>query len=151
MSAVYGLEEQPLHTDGAHLHRPPDVIALCASEPSATPTIVWAGSSTYPTVPAYARSGIFTVRTKQGSFLTSAVDGGRIRYDPVCMSPSDGMAREAVGYFTSLRASAEEHHWDSPNLVLLIDNRRCLHARSAVAEGDETRRLERLTFRLEKS
>lgn len=149
MSSVYGLEEQPLHTDGAHLASPPDVIALWSGEPNATPTYVWAASSTYVTAPAYMRSGIFTVRSKRGSFLASALTGNRLRFDPVCMSPADGLAHRSVEFISSLRAEAVAHDWAEPETVLLIDNRRCLHARGAVEEQDTDRRLERATFRME--
>lgn len=149
MSAIYGLEEQPLHTDGAHLSAPPDVIALWSGVSNTTPTLIWAPASNYRH-PGYVSTGIFSVRSKGGSFLASAMSGGRLRFDPVCMSPGDGLARKAAGYFQGLRQDVVEHHWNEPDTVLLIDNRRCMHARGAVAEGDENRQLERLTLRLER-
>jgi hypothetical protein len=41
LSAVYGLGQQPLHTDGAHLHEPPDFVVLVCQRPNATPTQLW--------------------------------------------------------------------------------------------------------------
>jgi hypothetical protein len=40
-SAQYGLGQQPLHTDGAHLADPPDVVVLASAHPSPTPTLLW--------------------------------------------------------------------------------------------------------------
>lgn len=67
------------------------------------------------------------------------------------MSPADGYARTTVEYFARLRSGAVEHRWEEPNTLLLIDNTVCLHGRGAVGQGDEDRRLERATLRLEKS
>src|SRR3954467_13001904 len=37
LSAIYGRGEQSLHTDGAHLSVPPDIVVLVNETPSATP------------------------------------------------------------------------------------------------------------------
>lgn len=147
MSAHYGMGAQPLHTDGAHLRVPPDVVVLYAPQPNDTPTMVWSGISEgmAPWHPEFAQHGVFTVRNGQQSFLAAAAEGAQLRFDPVCMSAADNYARQSVDYFTS--RPAKPHYWDSGNKLLIIDNRRSLHARAAVAEGDESRKLERLTFR----
>lgn len=149
MSAIYGLDEQPMHTDGAHLGVPPDVIALWSADPSPTPTLIWAPLQSSKGYPDYLRTGLFSVRSKGGTFLAPALKDDQLRFDPVCMSPGDGLARKASEYFESLRSEAVRHEWTESNALLLIDNRRCLHARGAVAENDDQRRLERVTFRLE--
>lgn len=41
LSKVYGMGAQPLHTDGAHLAKPPDFVALWSAEPNLTSTFVW--------------------------------------------------------------------------------------------------------------
>ena len=41
LSAVYGLGQQPLHTDGAHLSISPNVVVLISVRPSSTPTRIW--------------------------------------------------------------------------------------------------------------
>lgn len=149
MSAVYGLNAQPLHTDGAHLTTPPDVVVLYSEEPNATPTLVWSLTTNEPSgsLPEFAYTGIFTVRNGRDSFLASAAEGARLRYDPVCMSPADPLARKAAAYFGGVRGNP--HAWDTPNKLLLINNRKCLHARDAVAEGDASRALKRLTLKWE--
>jgi len=147
MSAQYGVNAQPLHTDGAHLRVPPDVVVLAAAEPNNTATILWSATSggISDWHPEFAQFGIFTVRNGRDSFLAPAAEGARMRVDPVCMSPADGYARQAEEYFQALPTIS--HQWSSPDTLLVINNRLCLHARGAIAAGDEDRTLERLTFR----
>lgn len=152
MSAVFGNGKQPLHTDGAHLQQPPDVILLASAEPNLTPTRVWSGAQPVPGTsavitashPEFARHGLFVVRNGRESFLAPAFDWVRLRVDPACMSPADGYARQAAEYFQDLPAF--EFHWDGPRKVLLIDNRYALHGRSAVATQDADRALERRSY-----
>lgn len=146
MSAQIGFGAQPLHTDGAHLREPPDVIALYSAEPNDTPTYVWSATTKTgtPWHPEFAQYGLFTVRNGRNSFLAPAADGAVIRFDPSCMSPSDGYARMATEYFSALEPVA--HRWEEPDSILLIDNRHCLHARGEVAAVDAERVLERRTF-----
>lgn len=155
ISAVYGLDAQPLHTDGAHLPTPPDVIVLYAPEPSPTPTVVWTqtrpGSYWRALVPEEVRYGVFTVRGNGSSFLASAFDGTRLRFDPVCMSPADDYATGAVRFFCEARQQVHVHEWSEGNSLLFIDNRRSLHAREALAADAETRRIERVAYQLQES
>ncbi|WP_082993278.1 TauD/TfdA family dioxygenase [Mycobacterium sp. 1245111.1] len=144
LSAIHGLRTQPLHTDGAHLRRPPDLVAFSASAPNDTPTLLW--RPTYP--PAFVSHGVFLVDAGSDRFLTTphSMRSG-FRFDPGCMTPIDQRARSAVEFFTDHRATAVvEHHWDTPGQLLLIDNRRVLHARANVSEGDEGRRITRMSF-----
>ncbi|MGY5884973.1 hypothetical protein [Modestobacter lacusdianchii] len=88
LSAIHGLGEQPLHTDGAHLQAPPDIVILHAAEPNGTPTLLWSEAST-ATNPAYPRiarppclaGGIFVVASGSTRFLASAYDPRGYRYD----------------------------------------------------------------------
>ncbi|MDQ1124880.1 hypothetical protein [Microbacterium trichothecenolyticum] len=152
MSAIFGNGEQPLHTDGAHLQQPPDVILLASAEPNLTPTRVWSGAQQVPGTsaiitnshPEFARHGLFVVRNGRDSFLSPAFDWMRLRVDPACMSPADGYARQAAEYFQNLPAF--EFHWDVPQKVLLIDNLYALHGRTAVSAEDAGRGLERRSY-----
>lgn len=146
LSAMVGLGAQPLHTDGAHLRRPPDVIVLASALPSTTPTVVFRPD--WATVPSGAHDGIFTVRGNGVSFLAPAWDYHRLRYDPGCMAPSDHLAREAQEYFASARSGAHVHEWDTPNQLLFIDNKRVLHARNEVTDP-ETRVIERMALKMQ--
>lgn len=143
LSAVYGLSEQPLHSDGAHLPNPPDIVVLHSTAPSATSTVIWP-ASVYG--PDHIRFGVFTVRGNGVTFLASAYEHGRLRYDPVVMTPADALARQAVQYLAAEREGALEHAWDEPDLLLFIDNRKALHARNAVVDEEEGRTVTRLAY-----
>jgi alpha-ketoglutarate-dependent taurine dioxygenase len=148
LSALVGLEEQPLHTDGAHKDRPPDIIVLHSSLPSRTGTMVWApGSLLHGEA---LRHGIFLVGYGRESFFAPAVSrGGHLRYDPGCMWPCDDRATAAAAALSEGRQSAIVHEWTEPDMLLVIDNRRALHGRRAVETGDTERVLNRVAYRLE--
>ncbi len=147
LSAVHGLGAQPLHTDGAHLFEPPDLVLLASQDSSPTPTLLWhTRKPGRRQAPHQAlQHGIFLVHNRQDSFFTPAVIGGVHRFDPVCMSPCDSRAHTAAAYFAEQLEHAEQHNW-SGSQVLLIDNRHVLHARAAVADKDEERTLTRVAF-----
>jgi hypothetical protein len=142
LSAQYGLRAQPLHSDGADLHAPPQIIVLYSAKPSATSTVV------YPIPRVYGdhmRSGLFTVSGREGKFLSPAMKEF-VRFDPGCMSASDHLAHKVVADFAAARKAAYKHHWTEPDLLLFIDNHRALHAREAVKAGDANRVLIRMAF-----
>jgi hypothetical protein len=149
LSAVFGLGRQPLHTDGAHLPDPPDIIVLYAEKPTPTPTSVWFLADGGRKLPECVRHGVFTVRGNGRSFLATAYSGERFRVDPVCMSPADQHARQATEYFDAQRDLAKLHEWDSPHQLLFIDNRHALHGREAVVDDVKSRVIERLALRAE--
>ena len=79
LSAEYGLGQQPLHTDGAYLADPPNIVALVSSRPSPTATQVWAAGaqagknqgSAGPS-PAAFEHGMFLVHNGRDSFFAPA-------------------------------------------------------------------------------
>lgn len=150
LSSAYGLGQQPLHTDGAHLGTPPAIVVLIAHGPSPTITRTWwGGDHLFPRrgMPAdAARHGMFLVRSGRDSFYASALGRGGYRYDPGCMTPCDARAREAAQYFAEQLDNATTHEWQEAGQVLVIDNRHALHARSAVADDDLGRELTRIAF-----
>lgn len=145
MSARVGLGAQPLHTDGAHLPVPPDVIAFEMTAPSTSPTLL---SSTHgPGHPWDSlKHGIFSVISGVDRFYCVASELGRVRFDPICMVPCDQRARHVQQYFESELARAHVHRWENPNQVLVIDNRRVLHARATVDASDTGRSMRRVAF-----
>lgn len=155
LSARHGLDEQPLHTDGAHHYMPPHWVLLFTEHSTVTDTLLWSEMSPltnpkHPMIhrPASVTGGVFTVRGGKSSFLASAYSGaGGYRYDPGCMTAGDQRARDAVAHFGSLNESAYRHQWNHVGMALLIDNRRCLHGRAAVADREEPRELARVAFR----
>lgn len=145
ISAVVGVGEQPLHTDGAHLEQVPDYVLLWCLESNATATRVW---WPWDSVSREDEHGIFIVKSGRRTWLAPAVDAHRsLRFDPICMTPGDGAARRLA---TSLQSphsdDVQSVIWDSPGKVLLLRNRRVLHGRAAVAQGDTSRQLERLAY-----
>ncbi|MFE7421121.1 hypothetical protein [Rhodococcus sp. NPDC057529] len=143
LSAVYGLGAQPLHTDGAHLRRPPDIVVLHTETPNSTPTLLWAPIDR----PSHLVDAMFTVHGGSDRFLTTAYtykDG--LRYDPGCMAPCNQRGRIAERYFSDCAHHAVQHRWTMHNQFLVIDNQRALHARAVVAERDTGRVLTRIAF-----
>ncbi|MBT2495615.1 TauD/TfdA family dioxygenase [Microbacterium sp. ISL-59] len=139
LSAMVGRDRQPLHTDGAHHRVMPDIVLLAAVAPSPTPTLLRALG-----VPTESqRAGVFKVGGGRDAFYSSAIDtAGRWRYDPGCMTPMDDDARHAAAEFAALTESAFAHYWTEPGNVLVIANRRALHARAAASDAS-TRRVHR--------
>lgn len=148
LSAQYGTGAQPLHTDGAHLPDPPDILILACETPSSVSTKLWRNATLFAQpVPSFLRHGVFAVLAGRNSFYATAHENRRFRYDPGCMVPCDKRAREAVEYFETALSDAVEHHWAEPNTILVIDNRKVLHARSSAAE-EPGRQIKRLALRL---
>ena len=152
LSATYGLGPQPLHTDGAHLPTPPDVLMLYCEQNSSTDTLLWrsagllGGQVVSP--PRGLWDGMFLVENGRDSFYSPARDVRGYRYDPGCMQACDQRAAAVVAYFTGQLEHAEKHSWAEPGTVLMLDNRSVLHARAAVTETDRDRELIRVAFSL---
>lgn len=150
LSARYGTDAQPLHTDGAHLPKPPDIVVLTCETTSTTPTLLWRKNNGSPFPPGRAdcvEHGVFLVSSGSDSFFATAYAEGRLRYDPGCMLPCDARARQTVEYFEDAERSAIEYQWSEPGQVLFIDNRRVLHARASAA-NEPQRELQRVSFLL---
>jgi hypothetical protein len=150
LSAIYGLDRQPLHTDGAHIRHPPDIVVLVASGPTAVPTLVrriFRSAGRTQVWPPHLDDGVFLVQSGRDSFYTTArIDRG-VRFDPGCMTPCDQRARLLSDYFVHLSDDAEEHQWTAANQVLVVDNRRTVHARAAAdSPDDQDRTLNRISF-----
>ena len=153
LSAIYGLGEFPFHTDAAHHSVPPDLVLMRLGSGSVTPipTIVFnlfdaVGDSTIFGL----KGGSWIVRAGRRRFYTSIVvrKGGDhlVRFDPGCMKPVSPRAEEVEEIIASIIAEAPHTaiEW-SKNMVLLLDNWRCLHGRPAA--NDSGRSLERILIR----
>lgn len=147
MSARTGMGAQPLHTDGAHLRRPPDFIALAAGHAHPVPTRLFAPRPSNEPWESLSH-GVFLVSSGRVRFHALAFQEERLRFDPCCMTACDQRSRRVVACFTGEVAGSATHNWSSdlPE-VLLIDNRRVLHAREAVSPSDPPRLLRRMAFR----
>lgn len=152
LSARYGKGAQPLHTDGAHLPDPPDVVILVCRTTSTTPTRLWHGQRyghPMTILPECVDHGVFLISSGNDSFFATARAAHRLRFDPGCMVPCDARARETVQYFAEVEKYADEYIWSEPGSVLLIDNRRVLHAR-APAVQEPQREIQRISYRLKR-
>ncbi|MEO7261016.1 MAG: hypothetical protein ABI047_07160 [Jatrophihabitantaceae bacterium] len=150
LSATYGFGAFPLHTDGAHLQQPPDLVVLEADHPSLTPTLLWTFALEHERAASIRpdlRNGIFLVASASERTLQTAQIGTAIRFDPGCMTPCDQRARRVADFFGEALGRARPHLWKGPGHVLVIDNRRMLHARGQVGEADAGRSLTRLMLR----
>lgn len=162
LSSKTGKGAQPMHTDGAHLRRVPAYVLLWSDSVNATATRLWR-----PTVgPKQTVQGIFVVSSGNDRFLAPAARaivtvkapaGARLplwqdvlsglRFDPTCMTPADDDARLLAEHLTSPPdCEVRDVNWSQPNQYLLIDNRRVLHGRAAVEDGDDARELLRANF-----
>lgn len=148
LSALYGLGEQPLHTDGAHLHVTPDVVVLHCNGVSDTATVLLAPDE-HPdmVVENDWRQGVFITRSGADRWLSTALGPRGYRLDPGCMSPLDSIAKRVLQQAQRARSAAVRFAWSRPGLTLLINNRRTLHARNAV-HTDLDRRMVRLAYTL---
>jgi len=151
ISAQYGTGRQPLHTDCAHHQAPPDLLLLSVDEPSQVPTLLWGFDSAQFTHQQLTdlREGLFTVRTGSTAFLAPAMEHGRLRYDPVCMTPADPRSMRTAALIESLAETATPFHWNEPGRVLVINNRRFLHARHD-ASDEPQRSIKRMALRINK-
>ena len=146
LSAVFGLGAQPLHTDGAHLPDPPDIVVLYSDEANQTPTQLWhsAGLINSKLCDDVAH-GVFRVRSGTTTFLTTVGQTWGVRYDPGCMIPQDQRARRVAGALGAAFAHSTSHFW-AEETILVIDNLRTLHARGSVPATDTARKLQRLAY-----
>ena len=145
LSARYGLDQQPLHSDGAHHPEPPDLVLLWAEEPNRVPTRIWKPRN----VATEELYGMFSITDGKRAWVSSVRDSnGRYRFDPGCMNPLDHYANLLCKRF--LNPPKDEVHdfrWETPNTVLLIRNGVVLHGRSAVSRSDIARVLCRVALR----
>jgi len=147
LSARFGREAFPWHTDGAHLGLPPRISLMRALEPSVTPTLVLdlqLHLESADDLRRGLRRGVWTVHGGGRPFHAPAISShGQIRFNAAIMTPRTFEAMEAHAALESLLAAASGTPctWSDADHVLVIDNARMLHARPPVE--DEARRLER--------
>jgi len=150
LSERYGAGAFPFHTDTAYWRRPASFLLLWCESPGAgtRPTLLcdtstWKLSRDETDI---LRREVWVVRDTRQPFLCSVLgERGDVRIDFDCMLPAisgRGRARAIVAEALS-SARVEEVRW-APNTMLVIDNRRMLHARAASSVPDPDRRLKRV-------
>lgn len=147
LSALVGFGEQPLHTDGAHLFRPPDIVVLYSLAPNATPTLVWHAKDLLDSgIRDSLDHGVFRVRSGRTTFLTTVRQPWGLRFDPGCMQAMDGRARRVVAAIRNAAPIAVPLQWQEENSMVVIDNTFTLHARGRVSLEDSSRTLQRVAY-----
>ena len=141
LSAQYGYEPFPFHTDGAHLQRPPDFMLLAAKQDDAGESPTHLKRLWEPPPPANdddMRRGVFRVGAGRRSFyITCQSADGRVRFDPGCMAPIDPRSRRLAAAISTGEPDYS-HRWTRSGEILIVDNTRVMHARGRV--GDFSRR-----------
>ena len=148
ISAIYGLNEFPFHTDGAYMPNPPRYLILRnVSRDNKTDTLLKDLKFDCKELRELQRA-VWYVNGGRGRFYTSIISSYNevyhLRYDKECMRP-------AHKRFFHTKAIMEERLINSNtirigwrmNQSLIIDNWRILHARDAVG-SNINRRLQRV-------
>lgn len=150
ISAIHGLDTQPLHVDGTHMADPPDVVVLYSEAPNSTTTRLCHVQPKLPVAGSLRDSlehGVFLVGFGPSAFLSTVLDArGLLRYDPGIMVPADQRARKANEYMAEFTNDCVEHEWTEEGMLLVINNRAVLHGRSAVSDADSDRALVRQAY-----
>ena len=138
LSGRFGRGVFPLHTDGAQLAHPPDMVLLEFSQPtSQAPTLLF--TPRLDEVPSTVRhalqQGVFDAGAGRTTFLAHALTEQRLRFDPVIMVPRDSLARLVMRFFSECLARSIKYCARAPGNTLIINNRRTLHGRAAVPDG----------------
>lgn len=148
-STRYGLGRFPLHTDGAHMQNPPDMIFLQFEQATRdAPTLLLHSNCNDidADIICALEHGIFDIGFRHRTRLGTALASDRIRFDPIAMTPRDSLAQQVVEYFEDRWLHAETYESPGSTETLVIDNRWTLHGREAVPMN-MTRRLRRLMLR----
>ena len=137
LSAQYGYEPFPFHTDGAHLQTPPDFMLLAAKQNDAGETPTNLKRLWEPPPPANdddMRLGVFRVDAGRRSFYATCQSAdGRIRFDPGCMVPIDPRSRRLADAILAGEPDYS-HRWTGSSEILIVDNTRVMHARGRVGD-----------------
>lgn len=145
LSAQYGYEPFPFHTDGAHLQTPPDFMLLAAKQDDAGESPTHLKRLWVPPPPADdddMRRGVFRVDAGRRTFYATCQSAdGRTRFDPGCMAPIDPRSRRLADAILAGEPDFS-HGWTRSGEILIVDNTRVMHARGRV--GDSRRALYRV-------
>ncbi len=140
LSAIYGLGELPLHMDTGHYLQPARFLLIGCVDPGhsrAQTRLVDTKELVFtPDELELLSSAPLLIRSGRRSFYSTILDRARpfLRYDPGCMEPIDRRGEHALravhGALT--RSAVHAHDW-SQGEVLMIDNWRILHGRTAAS------------------
>ena len=153
LTQQHGLSPFPVHTDGAHLLRPPRYIILSCVSPGQqpAPTILLHFNDLRFDDREYERlnSALFLFKNGRRSFCSTIRSERRpfIRFDEGCMRPLDNDANGATALVTRSAQSAEPTQIDwRVGDVLIIDNWNVLHGRGLANDVSPDRHLLRMSI-----
>jgi alpha-ketoglutarate-dependent taurine dioxygenase len=155
MSAIYGMDSFPLHTERAHWPAPPRFLILrSVGDASDRPTTLLDSyrfaldqklAQELLQTPWSVRWGEVSFRSWVLQSFSSGKGRWRIRYDRCCMIPFDEAHKGLLDRLEHalIALEPETHYWE-PGIVLIIDNWRVLHGRGKCTGSDFGRSLERV-------
>jgi hypothetical protein len=150
LSARYGLDALPFHTELSHRTRPCRYLLLGCIDPgspaAATMMLDWRALGFTSEELDLLEGTPVLVRSGRRSFYSTilAPGGAFLRYDPGCLEAVNQRGRMAMALIEDriATASPQAHHWRQGD-ILIIDNWRVLHGRSPLDPGSG-RRLARI-------
>lgn len=150
LSARYGLDALPFHTELSHRTRPCRYLLLGCINPgspaAATMLLDWRTLGFSSEELDLLEGTPVLVRSGRRSFYSTilAPGGAFLRYDPGCLEAVDQRGGMALALIEDriATASPQVHHWLQGD-ILIIDNWRVLHGRSPSDPGSG-RRLARI-------
>ena len=152
LSSRYGLGAFPFHTDAAHWTTPPDYVMLFCKNPGrggrCTQLVDTHNLTKDGAIRQALKSAVWTTGHLSPHFCVAAheaIDGLQMRYDPACMTPA-GPESHKLQQLLDLRIAESTRStipWVKGSL-LVIDNKRMLHARGKASTADPDRVLVRV-------
>jgi L-asparagine oxygenase len=155
LSSRYGFGAFPFHTDTAYLREPADILLLHCADPGASrratalvDTRAWSLS---PREAHVLRNEVWVVRSARPPFHCTVGTGRHelsVRCNFDCMGPAVRTRHESRAIIDEHLARAEKLliTWSTGDL-LVLDNRRVLHARAPAVQEDSDRELKRVLVR----
>lgn len=150
LSARYGLNALPFHTELSHRPRPCRYLLLGCIDPGSpsamTMLLDWRTLRFSSGEIQLLESAPLLVRTGRRSFYSTILPPGRafVRYDPCCLEPVNERGRTALSLVEDRLGggSPQTHEWRRGD-ILVLDNWRVLHARGP-SNQRSSRRLARI-------
>lgn len=152
LSSRYGTGSFPFHTDCAHWDRPAQYLLLFCVNPGEgrRQTLLqdsqsWTLATDEEELACRALWRTGHVRSRLCTVCERSVRGLTVRYDTDCMRPMTAEAREvALLLEANIEKSQQcEIDWEE-NCLLVVDNRRMVHARGKGELPDKSRVLKRI-------
>ena len=152
LSSRYGTAAFPFHTDTAHWDQPARYLVLFCVDPGEgqretllQDSRAWQLEDDEIDLACRALWKTGHVRPRLCMLAQRTADGPLVRYDKDCMRPMTREARELEALIQRRISRSETTHisW-APGCLLIIDNRRMVHARGESKRPDANRALKRI-------